>query len=493
MGFSSTIVPLILLQLASSSQPKDKAQKVVPEALRMLLSKQLPLTGCLDVTDEEFNRELHPGKLLMRTGCVLAASQTDPVRDLMHQLRTEDRRRAVKYYLSRNKYEVGRLTKRMKCNVSIASYIALVSQRHPDVAHIEWAMAPLIHHVSTYVRDRVGRSLYDFVPSALRDPIRYDTMFTELTPDELSVRKSDNAQITAYLSGTAVGRFNQKTVLDAEGLFQLNESTFVNLNAGGVRVNPRKVVILAASRALLAVDAGKMKFWRVDCAEPLVVDIRDGDVGLVASDTFYYLGYSEARSGSEPADGALLDFEEEFWAYSRLPGLVYKQYTGAARIASGAFKVAVSLNEPAVLGEIERVAAVGVGFDELMIPDTALLGEPVTGVRKDIHPNGPLDVALCDPEITASLCCMRYAIRGSKMDIIERFGMYGEDIVKKLLHITGKHELKRVPKLNERQSLIRDVFKLYREGRHVDASFLLQNPLLSDRDDFDLLEVFASH
>ena len=491
----TSLVCIGLFILNGYATKAQKAPKIGEQPLKRLLNQQSTLTGSLDVPYKDFNGLLHPGKLLMRADWVSAVVAEDPVLVLMKQLGDVTRQVAVKHYLAHNKYEVGLITETMQRTMSIANFISLAYQRHPDTSQISLAMEPLISNFSAYVQNRQGRSLYDSVPIAFRDPETYDATFIELTPQELTIHQGDMDHVSAYLSGTVLHDLKQSVVLDGD-LFQLPgpENIIINLKSRGARVNRHFRRVFISQRSMLAVEDGKMSFWRVDSAEPLVVNTpHNCATGLVATSTDFYIGFSEAYRGPSLQEvEELVNFEEEHWAFSILPGMVQKQYTGAPRLVSGAFRISAALSEPARLIDIERAAVFGPGYDELRIPLTDMLGQPLEGVRRNIVPNGPGQFALTDHEVTGSLCSITYAARCSQRDILERFAMHGEDVVNKLLYITGKKEMcyrgSRAPKMNKLQTTIRDIFRLYGQDRHLEAHALIQSANL---DDVDLLEVFA--
>ena len=150
------------------------------------------------IKEDEFKIFFDPAQLLMRDWFL-----NDPVTHLMMQLGTEDRQVAVRHIIAFNQPELNLLFSRMYQSINIFDFLTLSSSRHPPKTMVERFTAPLTDFLTSFVRNRPGRCLYDFVPLELRDPLKYDEMFREVV--DVSAREGDVDGVDFYVSRESLG------------------------------------------------------------------------------------------------------------------------------------------------------------------------------------------------------------------------------------------------------------------------------------------------
>ena len=497
----------------SPDPPSPKASRISLSPLQRLIHYGGPYRLCrnVDIPDEEFKRQLHPGILLTRPDWVNTADLGDPISDLMVQLHTEDRNVAVRHYLKNNKYEVTLISTRMKSALNLPRFIALGYQRHPPHYMIASAITPLVTHVRSYVDNRRGRCLYDSVPTGLREPEKYDGMFKDL--NEISFKPGDVDGIYAYLRDPSslhvrnpLRDDTSASVDPYSGLIKINSTTdgirFLNpANGCACRVSDsfRSVSLSPKHRSLFAVDNTSGYFWRVDSKVAAVVQVpAHSEVGLLATDDFSLMGYHLRESTSALPIPRLRRLYggcplAEYLAtspFSRLPGMVKFTYSGDQADVAHAFKVSNDLGKPVVVEDVERVVVPGRGFDLLELPLEDGLGVPMTWDHLHVFDyDGGLRI-LCDSNVQLKLMSLSDELKAftgsvdSFKDLFRETELYRTNGAV----ITGFAQDDSV-KLNERQMIMQQVFKAYREGNFSEVVRLLK---IWGGNSFSLHSVFAA-
>lgn len=152
------------------------------------------------ITVAEVKMVMNVGRLMMNKDWFVPEGEADPIEELMAQLPTVDRAVAVKHWITHNHAELSIITPQLVRSVGIVKLMAMQVLRNPPVAIVERIAAPLYSAVSVYVMNRRDRCMYDYVPMAFRDPLKYDELFTELDRETTTVRPSDAENFSAYIT-----------------------------------------------------------------------------------------------------------------------------------------------------------------------------------------------------------------------------------------------------------------------------------------------------
>ena len=470
-------------QCFSSNPPLDRRQRL-PESLVTRLVDQVslyPLSGSLDITEEDFNRHLHPGKLLMRLDWVVATGLGDPISDLMTQLGSSDRKVAVLHYLKHNKHEVSLVTARMRQIINVPKFITLAYQRHPNEWIIRAAMSPLLRDVAHYVENRQGRCLYDSVPTGLRDPVKYDDIFADVSG--ISTRPGDAEGVDAYVTGFApLG--TAEPLLDGIFVTVERQSGLVKVEGPGSTIhflNPRtgcscivneryqSLSLVPTHRTLFAVEDTTAHFWRADSKDPVVIQVPSNThVGLLGTDFFSLIGYQEnpapVRIMRRQYASCPFDAYSSRSPYARVPGMALHKYRGERQLISQAFKVTTDLSRPLLLEDIEREVVYAPGFERLELPVTAGLGNPIVWEPMRVFKaDDGIDI-VCDMDVRQKLDTLSREVRAfdghveSATDLSKHTELYRRNGA----IITGVVQDESV-ELNEQQRIMQQVFKAYRD------------------------------
>ena len=224
------------------------------------------------VSEADVLQLVNPGQLLMQTDLF-----GDLIDQLQAQLNVETREEAVHFYLDHNEVEV-KLAMKRTSNLVNEARLALLACRPAILVE---AIEPLRQAVSTFLRDRIGRCLYDYLPIGLRSPENYDAMFAPVSAEEYPVQRGTVPGVLATLPVTKIVYHNYHK--DRMLLFQGKVLRFSIIKGFERLIDlPRQCAVemrkqyvapyfLLRNRLLLVYDKSTNEYlmWRADSSEPL--------------------------------------------------------------------------------------------------------------------------------------------------------------------------------------------------------------------------------
>ena len=225
-------------------------------------------------------------RILMSTEHVPDNGLTDPLERLMSQLRTTDRRVAVKHFIKHNEAELGSIRFDLTASLTLFQLIGFQVKRTLPSAVIPKLAFGLYEQVVKYVEDRSGRCMYDYVPMEFRDTSKYDALFKEVA--SVKARPGDVAGIAAYMKNdNLVSSYADESAhFDSKsGIIELKQAEFGHYPGRTRYLNPvtgcacevkyafKKVTLLPGQRGLvMKSDDGQAEIWLVDSKEPMAFD-----------------------------------------------------------------------------------------------------------------------------------------------------------------------------------------------------------------------------
>ena len=346
-------------------------------------------------------------------------------------------------------------------------------------------------------RNRRNRCLYDFVPTGLRDPVKYDEMFRELTADETSSTKGYTQGIDAYYrddgSWQPLSLFVSAPTASIDrstGLIKLDGfskgTRFLNPAAGcACQVSkPFRFFELKPSlRVMLAVDDTTAHFWRSDSVLPATVAVpKNAEVGIMVTDRFIFFGYEENPPFSFrhlPKTGPL-DRLRSDWPVANMPGMVRYKYTDEDQLPAEAFKVSTDITQPLVLEDIQREAGEGCDYE---MSDYDILELPVIDQLSVIRKNWDLkttfqksngEFAICEYRDLDDLNRMREFLQMFKGDARMAWALKGKsDSYMQLGRLIVLGEEDDSVELHPMQKVLKEAFTAFREDDLSTALLLL--------------------
>jgi hypothetical protein len=202
----------------------------------------------------------------------------DLIDQLQAQLQVATRREAVHFYLDRNEAEVKLAMNKIRNSVNEVRLAILACRAESLIEMIK----PLRQAVSTFVRDRIGRCLYDYLPIGLRSPENYDAMFMPVSAVAFPVQTGNVPGVIATFP--AVPRLIE--VLDNHQIL-LYQNTLLTFAYSGLSEKTRLIDIrsqcavdmrdeyntlrlLLTERVFLVYDKPSNEYllWRADSVEP---------------------------------------------------------------------------------------------------------------------------------------------------------------------------------------------------------------------------------
>ena len=246
------------------------------------------------ISPKDSMRLMSAGRILMAKEWFAPGNSFDPIETLMDQLGTMDRKVAVKYFISHNFAELRMVSAKVLKAIGIMKMTALNTMTNPPLHIVNQVVPHLFETVSSFVSNRVGRCMYDFVPMEFRDPVKYDGIFAELDRERISARKGDHESFSAYVKSTddisAFQSYNDDTWYNAGVFASVDEETgiiklvrnphsaapftrLINPESGcacQVRLHLRNLAIMPKQRTLFFEDvAGRVAvLWKEGDVQP---------------------------------------------------------------------------------------------------------------------------------------------------------------------------------------------------------------------------------
>ena len=154
-------------------------------AVQKLLNGELSYRTSSFISLEDISNHLNPGRLMMRTDVFVDRDGVDLVESLRRELGMPTRLDAVRYFIKRNKPELTQALLSMHSTIQEIPFAFIAARVHSS--ELRRIAAPLITTLINFMNDRKGRCFYDMMPSAFRDPARYDALFTPVDPQSYRV------------------------------------------------------------------------------------------------------------------------------------------------------------------------------------------------------------------------------------------------------------------------------------------------------------------
>ena len=344
-----------LLLLASADNAVETSDRLFPalhqdneDVVGSLLAGFMP-AGQFRISDGLIER------ILMSKDILVPEGLDDPIDGLMNQLRTKDRRQAVKHFIKHNRAEIIEVKKKMDKTCGILEVMRLQLQRLPPVLRD----SSLFDEVTKYVRHREGRCMYDHIPMEFRDTVKYDAMFTELDGVSLSrSRPSDVQGILMYVDSDSLlshqgATMHRDYVTGIVKLVTDDSTTFVHTRCAAI-LNPayRNFIFYPGMRSLAGYDKDIAFIWREDSLEPVTIPFpADSSVAFFATHDAIYFGYEGPPRGG--LDRLMFSRHGIYFVIFDIPGLrrnLQRRFYGV-RYASGltgTFKLSTRLRQPFV-------------------------------------------------------------------------------------------------------------------------------------------------
>ena len=173
------------------------ATLVSSTALEKLLNGELSYRTSSFISLDDLVYHLNPGRLMMRTDVFVDRDGVDLVESLRRELDMATRLDAVRYFIKRNEPELTQALLSMHSTIQEMPF-AFIAARVQS-SELRRIAAPLITTLINFMNDRKGRCFYDMMPSAFRDPARYDAIFTPVDPQSYLVVRGEVDSIYGYL------------------------------------------------------------------------------------------------------------------------------------------------------------------------------------------------------------------------------------------------------------------------------------------------------
>ena len=299
-------------------------------------------------------------RILASKELLAPGGRLDPIEVLMGQLVTEDRLAAVNHFIFYNQPELMMMRKRMEKTSDMIRLMSLRLKRQPAFLHV--VASSLYDEVVTYVQNRVGRCMYDYVPMEFRDTSKYDEMFKEL--DGLSLGQSRPADIRGVLMyvdrdsvmGDVQARLYRDEITGVVALEKDDSTMFINTRCSSMmNVNFRNRFLYPGIRAMTDTDDETALIWRADSLNPISLSLpKHTRKEFLASNEAIYFAYDRMAWAEDiPVMSIAHSWPSPKGLDINLPGFL--RGTGGD-VAT--FKVSTNIKSPHSAEELEEVASI---------------------------------------------------------------------------------------------------------------------------------------
>ena len=440
--------------------------------------------------------KVHIARLLMSSGEFVPQGSPDPIEVLMTQLATGDRKVAVQHFIKHNAAELIGLTDKLAKSVGVMDLLVFQLRSNPPPSALRELANLLFASVSTYVYDRDGRCMYDYVPMRFRDPSNYDKLFIDLSGgiwDSMwtNYRSSDMDGIFMYVDTDAFfGNISTTVYRDPyTGVLRLNTdhlSTLVNLKgqcAAELHPNYRTFSFYPGKRALMGADRelNTALIWREDSLTPVSISFSENSrLDFLASQDAFYFAYQAplpdqfmtSHNPSFSAVGWRSDLQRSFL------GCVV-----GASTPTGTFKVSSRLADLPTVQSLSYTKSTESCSSYTSTVDSHYSGAYHWEILDQISTGRQGEVAIFLPSTSTFFrwlknaweCVVRYG------DAWANSGHYpvNTSTQRVLRYMTGLETAEPVPIMTETQRLLTEVIKNAKQDRLYDAWRLVAESGLS--------------